>query len=98
MNTPSVQEGVAGDKKSVGSIAFKFREGHINLMAGNPWRASNLHLQSQDAWAAGSISHNIDPVFMALTGLTGTATCVAAGTNSRKKFQPLRLRTPDLRN
>ena len=47
MDTPSVQEGVDVDEKSIGSILFKRCKGHIDLTASTG--VSNLNLQSQCA-------------------------------------------------
>src|SRR5262249_13760139 len=79
LETPAVQEGIAADEEGVGSLARKSREDPIDpllVLALKTWTCSPM------ARAAGSTSFNVISVPLALSGLTSTATRVAAGTNS----------------
>jgi hypothetical protein len=79
LEAPGVEEGIAADEEGVGSLARKGREGPFDLAvcAG----VEDLDLQSLGAGSRFRV-FNVISVFLALSGLTSTATRVAAGTNS----------------
>ena len=84
---PSVEEkGIAADEQYIGALAREGCECRVDLKA---VLARTTWICSPRLRAAASTSLNVVSVMTALTGLTSTATRVAAGTSSRNNSSRL---------
>ena len=81
LDTPGAEKGIVADEEGVGPLAHKSCEGRFDLVAGVG--VEDLDLQPHGAGSRFHVSHVIS-AFVALAGLTSTATRVAAGTSSRR--------------